>query len=87
MYDPLLITSLFAQMFVECPLTTALGWVSLFIRCLSSKDANVREIAAYQLALVLDGIPVSFCILIPLITSSEVGDARKVMDAVHFPSP
>jgi len=68
MYDPLFITSLSAQTFVECPPTTALGWVkvfrtnvfSLLIRCLSSKDANIREAAACQLALVWDGVQVSF---------------------------
>ncbi|KAL4075510.1 ribosome 60S biogenesis N-terminal-domain-containing protein [Scleroderma citrinum] len=64
MYDPLLIIALSAQMFVECPPTTALGWVkvfrtnvvSLLIRCLSSKDANMRETGACQLALVWDSI-------------------------------
>jgi nucleolar pre-ribosomal-associated protein 1 len=58
MYDPLLVIVLSAQMLVECPPTTALGWVkvfrtnvvSLLIRCLSSKDPNIREAALCQIA-------------------------------------
>ncbi|KIJ58488.1 hypothetical protein HYDPIDRAFT_34133, partial [Hydnomerulius pinastri MD-312] len=58
MYDPLIVIVLSAQMLVECPPTSALGWVkvfrtnvvSLLIRCLSSKDSNIREAALYQIA-------------------------------------
>ncbi|KAG6375258.1 ribosome 60S biogenesis N-terminal-domain-containing protein [Boletus reticuloceps] len=58
MYDPLMAIVLSAQMLVECPPTTPLGWVkvfrsnvvSLLIRCLSSKDPNIRETALCQIA-------------------------------------
>ncbi|KIO12008.1 hypothetical protein M404DRAFT_994067 [Pisolithus tinctorius Marx 270] len=64
MYDPILVIAISAQMFSESPPTTALAWVKLFrsnvvsllIRCLSSKDVNIREAAACQLAMVSDGI-------------------------------
>ncbi|KAH0839437.1 ribosome 60S biogenesis N-terminal-domain-containing protein [Lanmaoa asiatica] len=58
MYDPLMVIVLSAQMLVECPPMTSLGWVkvfrsnvvSLLIRCLSSKDPNIRETALCQIA-------------------------------------
>ncbi|KAH7884073.1 ribosome 60S biogenesis N-terminal-domain-containing protein [Phlebopus sp. FC_14] len=58
MYDPLVVVALSAQMLVESPPTSALGWVkvfrtniaSLLIRCLSSKDPNIRELALCQIA-------------------------------------
>ncbi|KAI6110769.1 ribosome 60S biogenesis N-terminal-domain-containing protein [Pisolithus croceorrhizus] len=64
MYDPLLVIALSAQMLVESPPTAALAWVKLFrtnvvsllIRCLSSKDVNIREAASCQLSMIFDGI-------------------------------
>ncbi|KIJ58798.1 hypothetical protein HYDPIDRAFT_33811 [Hydnomerulius pinastri MD-312] len=58
MYDPLIVIVLSVQMLMKCPPTSALGWVkvfrtnivSLFVRCLSSKDSNIREAALYQIA-------------------------------------
>ncbi|KAF8122115.1 hypothetical protein EV363DRAFT_1301417 [Boletus edulis] len=58
MYDPLMAIVLSAQMLVKCAPTTPLGWVkvfrsnivSLLIRCLSSKDPNIRETALCQIA-------------------------------------
>ncbi|KAF9233345.1 ribosome 60S biogenesis N-terminal-domain-containing protein [Melanogaster broomeanus] len=51
-------------MLVECPPTTALGWVkvfrtnvvSLLIRCLSSKDPNIREAALCQIAKIWESV-------------------------------
>ncbi|KAI6044064.1 ribosome 60S biogenesis N-terminal-domain-containing protein [Pisolithus marmoratus] len=67
MYDPLLVIAISAQMLAESPPTTALAWVkffrtdvvSLLIRCLSSKDVNIREAASCQLAMIFDGIQTS----------------------------
>jgi nucleolar pre-ribosomal-associated protein 1 len=67
MYDPLIAIVLSAQMLVECPPTTALGWVkvfrtnvvSLLIRCLSSKDPNIREAALCQIARLWESVQVS----------------------------
>ncbi|KAI5997091.1 ribosome 60S biogenesis N-terminal-domain-containing protein [Pisolithus albus] len=64
MYDPLLVIALSAQMLVESPPTAALAWVKLFrtnvvsllIRCLSSKDVNMREAASCQLSMIFGGI-------------------------------
>ncbi|KIJ58984.1 hypothetical protein HYDPIDRAFT_46996, partial [Hydnomerulius pinastri MD-312] len=58
MYDPLIMIVLSAQMLVERPPVSALGWVkvfrtnivSLLIRCLSSKDSNIREAVLHQIA-------------------------------------
>jgi len=68
MYDPLMVIVLSAQMLVECPPTTPLGWVkvfrsnvvSLLIRCLSSKDPNIRETALCQVASLWESVQVSF---------------------------
>ncbi|KIJ58791.1 hypothetical protein HYDPIDRAFT_119198 [Hydnomerulius pinastri MD-312] len=57
MYDLLIVIVLSSQMLVECLPTSALGWVkvfwtnivSLLIRCLSSKDSNIWEVALYQI--------------------------------------
>ncbi|KAF8548697.1 hypothetical protein OG21DRAFT_1489160 [Imleria badia] len=62
MYDPLVVIGLSAQMLVECPPITPLGWVkvfrsnvvSLLIRCLSSKDPNICETALCQIASLLE---------------------------------
>ncbi|KAF8838207.1 hypothetical protein BDN67DRAFT_955439 [Paxillus ammoniavirescens] len=64
MYDPLIVIVLSAQMLVEYPPTTALGWVkvfrtnvvSLLIRCLSSKDPNIREAALCQIARLWESV-------------------------------
>lgn len=68
MYDPLIAIVLSAQMLVECPPTTPLGWVkvfrtniiSLLIRCLSSKDPSIRETALCQIASLSESLQVSF---------------------------
>lgn len=67
MYDPLMAIVLSAQMLVECPPTTPLGWVkvfrsnvvSLLVRCLSSKDPNIRETALCQIASLWESVQVS----------------------------
>ncbi|KAF9224544.1 hypothetical protein BS17DRAFT_780022 [Gyrodon lividus] len=64
MYDPLIVIVLSAQMLVQCPPTTPLGWVkvfrtnvvSLLIRCFSSKDPNIREAALHQVARLWESI-------------------------------
>ena len=68
MYDPLVVIVLSAQMLVERPPITPLGWVkvfrsnvvSLLIRCLSSKDPNIRETALCQIASFWESVQVSF---------------------------
>lgn len=67
MYDPLMAIALSAQMLVECAPTTPLGWVkvfrsnvvSLLIRCLSSKDPDIRETALCQIARLWESVQVS----------------------------
>ena len=67
MYDPLMVIALCAQMLVECPPATPLGWVkvfrsnvvSLLIRCLSSKDPNIRETVHCQIASIWESVQVS----------------------------
>ena len=67
MYDPLMVIVVSAQMLVQCLPTTPLGWVkvfrsnvvSLLIRCLSSKDANIRETALCQVASLWESVQVS----------------------------
>ncbi|KAG8218153.1 ribosome 60S biogenesis N-terminal-domain-containing protein [Butyriboletus roseoflavus] len=67
MYDPLMAVVLSAQMLVECPPTTPLGWVkvfrsnvvSLLIRCLSAKDPNIRETALCQIASLWESVQMS----------------------------
>lgn len=67
MYDPLMVIVLSAQMLVECPPITPLGWVKVFrsnivsflVRCLSSKDPNIRETALCQIASLWESVQVS----------------------------
>ena len=67
MYDPLMVIVLCAQMLVECPPLTPLGWVkvfrsnvvSLLIRCLASKDPKIRETALCQIASLWESIQAS----------------------------
>ena len=66
MYDPLMVIALSAQMLVEYPPITPLGWVkvfrsnivSLLIRCLSSKDPNIRETGLCQIASIWEYVQV-----------------------------
>jgi len=56
-YDPVFLVLLFARMLSESPPTSAFTWVQLFrthvtcllIRCLSSKDGPIREMALRQI--------------------------------------
>lgn len=57
LYDPLFLLLLFSQMLADNPPTTPSAWielfrtniVSLFIRTLSAKDAQLRDVALCQL--------------------------------------
>jgi hypothetical protein len=81
MYDPLMVIVLSAQMLVECPPTTSLDWVkvfrsnvvSLLIRCLSSKDPNIRETALCQIASLWESVQVSY---------NEVDSGRWFVDSL-----
>lgn len=67
MYDPLVVIMLSAQILAVCLPTTPLGWVKVFrsnvvcllIRCLSSKDPNMRETALCQIASLWENVQVS----------------------------
>ncbi|KAK7040796.1 hypothetical protein VNI00_009702 [Paramarasmius palmivorus] len=59
-YDPLFVIPLVGHVFLECPPKSAVDWVevfrtnivSLLIRALSAKDADLREIAKTNIALI-----------------------------------
>ncbi|KAH8115698.1 ribosome 60S biogenesis N-terminal-domain-containing protein [Phellopilus nigrolimitatus] len=59
-YDPVFVLLLFAQALIESPPRSALSWVSLYrtnvvslvIRCMSSADVAVRQLASLQLGLL-----------------------------------
>jgi nucleolar pre-ribosomal-associated protein 1 len=60
LYDPVFLMLLFAQMFVDCPPSSAFAWVELFrtnivslmIKTLSSKCAAIRDVALCQIAVL-----------------------------------
>ncbi|KAI5117575.1 hypothetical protein M0805_005637 [Coniferiporia weirii] len=59
-YDPVFVLLLFSQVLVDGPPQTALSWVSLYrtnaislvIRCLSSADSAIRQLALSQLSIL-----------------------------------
>jgi nucleolar pre-ribosomal-associated protein 1 len=65
-YDPLFVTLLVAQVLVHHPPASSLEWVqtfrsivfSLLIRCLSTKDENIREASLGLLARVWKSVQV-----------------------------
>ena len=67
LYDPVFLMLLFSQMLAEQPPSSAFAWlelfrtniVSLFIRVLSSKDGEMRELALCQVVAVWKQIEVS----------------------------
>lgn len=73
LYDPVFVMLLFGQMLADQPPSSAFAWlelfrtnvVSLFIRVLSSKDGQMRELALCQVVALWKQIEVSGNILQP----------------------